>query len=215
MYRQIGALHREQLAAGALARFPERFLAGFYRYLAKRADCVVFVIQDQDRLVGFTAGTIRASGLLPSFVMAHPIEVMRLGISLIFEPRVLGRVLSLLSFMTMGAERASYADRQLLSIAVATANERSGLGAALFSELCGWFHGVGATAFDIIAASTQTAALQFYKRQGASEIGRTALGGLELVYSPLRSLDAVMDGSGPGSVDRNFRQRKDKFSTAR
>jgi GNAT superfamily N-acetyltransferase len=179
LYRQIGALHREQLAAGVLAQFPERFLAGFYRYLANQADCVVFTMQDQDRVVGFATGTMRASGLLVSFVMASPIEVMRLSIPLIFKPRVLGRVLSLLSFMMMGAERSYYGDRQLLSIAVLSANERSGVGAALFAALCGWFQSVGAMSFDIIAATTQTSALQFYKRHGATEIGHAVLGGLD------------------------------------
>jgi hypothetical protein len=41
-FQQIEALHRAQLAAGALAHMPDGFLAHFYRYLATRIDCVVF-----------------------------------------------------------------------------------------------------------------------------------------------------------------------------
>jgi GNAT superfamily N-acetyltransferase len=185
IYGQIGALHRRQLAAGALAHFPDRFLATFYRYLARRDDCVVFVMEKQDQVIGFVAGTLRSSGLLTSFAMEFPVEMMRSSILLMFELRLLGRIISLLFFMVTQAKRSHFGGCQLLSIAVASDNERAGVGSALFVALCRWFRSFSVTSFEIIAATTQVSALQFYKRHGAIEIERAVLGGLEsliLVY---------------------------------
>ena len=181
IYAQIAAMHRRQLAAGALAHFPERFLANFYCYTAKRADCAIFVVQDRDRVIGFVAGTTQSSGLLASFAVTSPIEMVRSGLSLLLKPQILGRVTSLLLFITAGTRRSRFGDCQLLSIAVASENERCGFGSALFAALCGWFRSVGATSFEIIAATTQTSALQFYRRHGANEVGHAALGGLEAI----------------------------------
>jgi GNAT superfamily N-acetyltransferase len=179
IYGQIGQLHRKQLAAGALAHFPNRFLASFYRYLARRDDCAVFAVEKQGHVIGFVAGTIQSSGLLPSFAMESPIEMMRSSIALMFEPRLLGRIISLLFFMATRVKRSHLGECQLLSIAVASDNGRSGVGSALFVALCQWFRSVGVTSFEIIAATTQAPALQFYKRRGAVEIDRAVLGGLE------------------------------------
>ena len=61
-------------------------------------------------------------------------------------------------------------ERQLLSIAVDPVELRFGVGNGVFSPLCDWFRSCGAEDFGIIAAKTQTAALYFYRRRGATEV---------------------------------------------
>jgi ribosomal protein S18 acetylase RimI-like enzyme len=177
-FREVEALHRTELAAGALAHMPTGFLASFYRYLSTRHDCVVLVVEKQGRVTGFAAATLHASILFKSFVLAKPLEIAGHSAKLLLDPQLLFRVASL-ALNLVGGDKQSYLDdRQLLSIAVDPSRGRLGIGTELFKALCDWFRLRGAEDFEIIAATTQAAALQFYKRLGAVEVGETRLGGL-------------------------------------
>jgi hypothetical protein len=72
-------------------------------------------------------------------------------------------------------------ETQLLSIAVDPRDLRSGVGTGLFGALCDWFRSRGAEDFGVVAAKTQTAALQFYRHCGAAEVRETTLGGLSSI----------------------------------
>ena len=180
-FRQIEALHRAQLAAGALAHMPAGFLANFYRYLATRTDCAVFTAETEGRMAGFVAGTMHASGLLKSFLLAEPLWTLGYSVRLVLAPRLFFRIVSLARHLAAGGRDADMDERQLLSIAVDPGDLRSGVGTGLFSALRGWFRSQGAEDFGVIAAKTQTAALHFYRRCGAAEVGETRLGGLSSI----------------------------------
>src|SRR5262245_11535384 len=113
-FRQIEALHRAQLAAGALAHMPTDFLAGFYRHVATRPDCVVLIAETEGGLAGFAAGTLHASGLLRSFLLAEPLEMLRYCTRLLLAPRLLLRVVSLARHLV--GRQPDMDERQLLSI---------------------------------------------------------------------------------------------------
>lgn len=178
---EIEALHRAQLAAGALAHMPLGFLARFYSYLAGRPDSVVLTVEKQGRVAGFVAGTLHASGLLRSFLVAEPTTFLTYGLSLLLKPRLLSRVLSLMLHSAVRGKREGVDDCQLLSIAVVPDCGRSGVGTVLFGAICDWFRQRGADQFEIVAAKTQLAALSFYVRRGAAKVGETNLGGLNSV----------------------------------
>lgn len=180
-FQRIEALHRAQLAAGALAHMPAGFLAHFYRYLATRIDCAVFTAEREGRVAGFVAGTLHASGLLKSFLLADPLRTLGYCARLLLAPRLLFRVVSLARHLATGGRESDMDERQLLSIAVDPGDLRSGVGIGLFSALRGWFRSHGAEDFGVIAAKTQTAALHFYRRCGAAEVGETRLGGLSSI----------------------------------
>jgi ribosomal protein S18 acetylase RimI-like enzyme len=180
-FREIEALHRVQLTAGALAHMPNGFLAGFYRYLVTRTDCVVLVAEKERGIAGFAAGTLHASSLLKSFVLSEPLEMAGYGGRLLLQPRLLFRLFSIALNLTGSAEQSTMDERQLLSIAVDPQDGRLGLGTDLFNALCDWFRSRGAQDFGIIAATTQTAALHFYHRRGAVKVGEMTLGGLSSI----------------------------------
>ena len=180
-FQQIEALHRAQLAAGALAHMPAGFLAHFYRYLATRIDCAVFTAEKEGRVVGFVAGTLHASGLLKSFLLAEPLRTLGYCVRLLLAPRLLFRVVSLARHLATGGRESDMDERQLLSIAVDPDDLRSGVGIGLFTALGGWFRSHGAEDFGVIAAKSQIAALHFYRHCGAAEIGETKLGGLSSI----------------------------------
>jgi GNAT superfamily N-acetyltransferase len=180
-FQEIEALHRAQLAAGALAHMPAGFLASFYRYLATRTDCAVFVAETEGRVAGFVAGSLHASGLLKSFLLAEPLRALGYGARLLLAPRLLFRITSLARYLAAGGRDSDMDERQLLSIAVHPDDLRSRVGTGLFSALSDWFRSRDAEDFGVIAAKTQTAALQFYRRCGAAEVGETRLGGLSSI----------------------------------
>jgi ribosomal protein S18 acetylase RimI-like enzyme len=180
-FEQIEALHRAQLAAGALAHMPAGFLAHFYRYLATRTDCAVFIAETEGRVAGFVAGTLHASGLLKSFLLAEPLRTLGYGLRLLLAPRLFFRVGSLARHLAAGGRDSDMDERQLLSIAVDPSDLRSGVGTGLFSALSGWFRSHRVEDFGVIAAKTQTAALHFYRGCGAVEVGETRLGGLSSI----------------------------------
>jgi ribosomal protein S18 acetylase RimI-like enzyme len=160
---------------------PKGFLASFYRYLVTRNDCVVLIAEKEGRVAGFAAGTLHASSLLKSFVLSEPLEMVSYSTSLLLDPRLLFRIFSLALNLAAKAEHSKMDERQLLSIAVDPRDGRSGLGTDLFNTLCDWFRSNGAEDFGIIAAKTQAAALQFYKRRGAVKVGEMTLGGLSSI----------------------------------
>ena len=140
----------------------------------------VFAAEMQGRVAGFAAGTLHASGLLGSFVLAEPLSMVGYSARLLVTPLLLFRILSLARHLvSTGHEPMD--ERQLLSIAVDPIELRSGVGTGVFSALCDWFRSCGAEDFGIIAAKTQTAALHFYRRRGATEVGETSLGGLSSI----------------------------------
>jgi ribosomal protein S18 acetylase RimI-like enzyme len=180
-FLEIEALHRAQLAAGALSHMPAGFLASFYRYLATRTDCAVLVAETEDHVAGFVAGTLHATGLLKSFLLAEPLRTLGYSAQLLLAPRLLFRIVSLGRHLAASRWNSDMDERQLLSIAVDPDDLRSGVGTGLFNALCDWFRSRGAEDFGVIAAKTQTAALDFYKRRGAAEVGETRLGGLSSI----------------------------------
>jgi GNAT superfamily N-acetyltransferase len=180
-FQQIEVLHRGQLAAGALAHMPAGFLAGFYRYIATRSDCAVFTAESEGRVAGFVAGTLHASGLLKSFLRAEPLPTLGYSVRLVLAPRLFCRIVSLARQLAAGGRDSNIDERQLLSIAVDPGDLRSGVATCLFNALREWFRSHGAEEFGIIAAATQTAALHFYRRCGAAEVGETTLGGLSSI----------------------------------
>src|SRR5262245_23491055 len=177
-FQEIEALHRAQLVAGALAHMPAGFLANFYRYLAIRTDSAVFTAETECHVVGFVAGTLHAPDLLRSFLLAEPLRTLGYCARLLLAPRLLLRVVSVARHLAADGGEFDMDERQLLSIAVDPDDLRSGVGTGLFSALRGWFRSQGAEDFGVIAAKTQTAALHFYRRCGAAEVGETTLGGL-------------------------------------
>ena len=182
VFNDIARLHRNRLAAGALAQMTEGFLASFYHYLASRNDCVVFVALKDKNVSGFIAGTKSGSTLLRSYALSDPAGTIKHGAVLLLRPRLLLRIVSLIFFLLRGETNDRISDSQLLSIAVNCTDSRTGVGADLFEALSCWFREMYSTSFDIIVAETQTAAIKFYKRCGAVIIGQTELGGLHSIH---------------------------------
>jgi Acetyltransferase (GNAT) family len=180
-FQQIEALHHAQLAAGALAHMPDGFLANVYRYLATRSDCAVFTAEKDGRVAGFVAGTLHASGLLKSFLLAEPLQTLGYCVRLLPAPRLFFRVASLARHLATGGGESDMDERQLLSIAVDPDDLRSGMGIGLFGALRDWFRSHGAEDFGVIAAKTQSGAPHFYRCCDAAEVGETRLGGLSSI----------------------------------
>jgi ribosomal protein S18 acetylase RimI-like enzyme len=205
LFQDIEALHRVQLTAGALAHMPSGFLASFYRYLATRTDCVILTAEREGYLAGFVAGTLHASGLLTSFLTAQPLTTLGYCSRLVLRPRLLVRIIFLARYLVTGSRQSKMDERQLLSIAVDPGAIRSGVGTNLFVALCGWFRSRRVADFGIIAAKTQTAALHFYSRCGAVQVGETTLGGLSSIQ-----FRCVVPSDVSANLDLG--QRKDELS---
>lgn len=179
VFQAIERLHRDQLVAGALAHMPSGFLADFYRFLAGRPDCRVVIARSGPDISGFVAGTLRATGLLRAFLKDDVWRAVSYALRTSWRLRLAYR-LALIARGTKGVGTGLTAgERQLLSIVVDPACQRHGIGVALFDHLKTWFQSAGAGDFDIIAAHTQTAAVQFYCRVGAENIGETRIGDLD------------------------------------
>jgi GNAT superfamily N-acetyltransferase len=182
LFLDIARLHRDRLAAGALAQMPEEFLAAFYRHLAFQQESVVFVAQGEQGVSGFVAGTTIGSSLFKSLISARPIKTIKYSLILLLNPRLMLRISSLVLHLVRSASRVNISDCELLSMAVASSRTGIGIGRELLESLCHWFSEMGMTSFDIIAADTQVAALRFYAHHGAIAIGRIELGGLQSVH---------------------------------
>ena len=132
-------------------------------------------------MAGFVAGTLHATGLLKSFLLAEPLRMLGYSARLLLAPRLLLRIVSLARLLAASRWDFDMDERQLLSIAVDPGDLRSGVGTGLFSALCDWFRSRGAEDFGVIAAKTSDCRTGFLKRRGAEEVGETRLGGLSSI----------------------------------
>ena len=163
--RAIAELHRRMIASGFLSTLGTGFLEFLYRALINSPGAVVYVAESAGVVGGFVAGTSDTGAFYKEFLRKHTFgAVLRLLPSLL-RPANIARILETLRH---GGEEAR-ADAELLSMAVAPALRRRGVGADLVSHLQEWAGEHGIDAMKVVVGAENETAAGLYRRCGFSD----------------------------------------------
>ena len=172
IFGAIAQIHAEELKAGLLPLLGEPFLRQLYRYAAADPKSVLIAVQRDGQCVGFVMGSVDPT----RFYRGARLRTWPLvAWALVRHPQLLGRIRSLGRYVS---RRPDEPLAELLSIAVAVGEQRSGVGQGLYDAFCLELARRGIDRFYVTASDTQQPALRFYRRQACEVVSERDLGGL-------------------------------------
>lgn len=160
--RAIAELHKRAIGSGFLSSLGVGFLSLLYRALIDSPDAAVFVAESRGVVVGFIAGTADTGDFYRSFLRSNgPEAVVRLAPAMI-APATLKSVYETLRY---GSEDPR-APAELLSMAVAPAARRMGLGRKLVERLLEWADERAIDSMKVVVGAGNSGAIRLYNACG-------------------------------------------------
>ncbi len=174
-YRQAGKLHVENIASGFLAELGAEFMSVLYRSIDESPTGVFHVEKQEDRVVGFVAGTTGKGSLLRGLLGHIPSTLWSLRRSLLRPSHVMGMI-RLMVHLSRGPKKqpSDLPAAELLSIAVARDARGQGVAERLYHKLERSLVHLRVDAFKIIVGAhlnESQRAHRFYTRMGARDVG--------------------------------------------
>lgn len=169
-YRQVAALHAENIDQGFLATLGVPFLALMYRAIDEAADSFLLVEERDGRVIGFISGGM---GMWPIYrrMLRKPVALGLTLLPSIVKPARIKRILDILRY-GRNESTAQLPRAELLSLAVALDARGSGVAERLYHRLATYFEEAGEGAFKITVGDALAPAHRFYIRMGAVPAGR-------------------------------------------
>lgn len=169
-YRQVAALHAENIDQGFLATLGVPFLALMYRAIDEAADSFLLVEERDGRVIGFISGGM---GMWPIYrrMLRKPVALGLTLLPSIVKPARIKRILDILRY-GRNESTAQLPRAELLSLAVALDARGSGVAERLYHRLAMYFEEAGEGAFKITVGDALARAHRFYIRMGAVPAGR-------------------------------------------
>jgi ribosomal protein S18 acetylase RimI-like enzyme len=168
----LARLHRSALPEAFLPALGERFMTQLYRALSAHDGAVVLVAENGTGVIGFAAGVVSVRDFYRRFYRRHGVRAAIVAAPRLIRPAVLRRI----------KETAAYPkqdhggpDSELLSIAVDTSHRTRGVGKALAEGVISGLETRGAEAVNVVVASDNRPANEFYERMGFRPAGGIAV----------------------------------------
>lgn len=170
-YRQVAALHAENIDQGFLATLGLPFLALMYRALDEADGSVLLTEERHGRVVGFVSGG-KGMGAVYRRMLRYPV---RLGLALLpslLRPKRIGRILEILRYGRRANASTGLPSAELLSIAVDPSVRGTGVSERLYRRLRSHFSERGVDAFRIVVGESLLPAHRYYQKMGAKPVAR-------------------------------------------
>lgn len=177
IFRQIAILHERLLSAGVLATLGHNFLIKLYQSLANSPGSAVYVVQENDKVLGFVACTVNTNFFYKQFLYKN-LGLMCSIIPKLCTVTLLKRSFSLLKYVT-GKPVIGIPTAELLSIAVIEDAHRLGIGGKLMSKVLDFMRENKVERYKVTAAQTQKSAHKFYQSKGGVSSQSIELGKLK------------------------------------
>ena len=147
---------------GFLSSLGVRFLRLLYSVLIPSESSAVFVARADGVTVGFIAGTRDTGEFYRDFLRRHFFSASWTLLPWLLRPRTLLRIFETVRH-GVGDGRA---DAELLSMAVAPAARRRGLGREFIETLLSWASATGVDSMKVVVGSTNIPAVALYEGSG-------------------------------------------------
>lgn len=158
----IAALHERMIATGFLSSLGRRFLTLLYTTMMEDESSVVLVARSDGAVVGFIAGTSSTSGLYKRFISRKFFRAVWTMLPALLRPRTWKRVYESLRYGAAESEVAA----ELLSMAVAPAARRRGVGRRMVEELQTWASRTGVVPMKVVVGAENSGAIALYNATG-------------------------------------------------
>lgn len=171
---QLAALHAARISEGFLPTLGSRFLTRLYRRIAKSPRAFAHVAVDDGTIVGFAAGSDDVGRLYREFLLRDGVVA-----ALVAAPRLARssrRVIETLRYPS-SVDTDSLPRAEILSVAVAAAAGRRGIGRRVVAAAVAEFDRRGIDAIKVVAAADNTAAERLYTGEGFTEVHELAVHG--------------------------------------
>ena len=172
----------QELKSGFLSSLGLFFLTGLYNTIIKQG--ILLVSIDEERIDGFISFTSNTKKLMMGFVLSSPLNLCRLSLQFLRNPAFLRKSIETLSAPFKSSHRNNsksdlpYAE--LLSIAVDSTIQKSGIGSQLLMALENEIRGIGIREYKVIAGANLISANQFYLKNGFTFMKQITIHGNEL-----------------------------------
>jgi ribosomal protein S18 acetylase RimI-like enzyme len=162
----LAELHRRAISSGFLSSLGPRFLRLLYKAMIADPGSGVFVAEQDLTVVGFVAGTADTSQFYRRFARQHLVDAAFAMFPHLLRPTAVRRILETARH---GSEEAHSVAAELLSMAVAPALKRQGVGQRLGSVLLEWAEGRQIPAMKVVVGANNAPAVGTYRKLGFSD----------------------------------------------
>ena len=178
----VALIHVKELKTGFLSSFGVTFLTNLYHLIIKNG--IILVSMDEDRINGFISFSPNTKKLMVGFILSSPINFLKLSLQFFRNPAFLRKSIETLSAPFKSSHRSNsesdLPSAELLSIAVDSTIQKSGIGSQLLMALENEIKKMGIKEYKVIAGSTLVSANQFYLKNGFTCVKQIAIHGNEL-----------------------------------
>lgn len=168
VYVRVAELHLKNIEQGFLSSLGLPFLSLLYEAIDTSSSGVLVLAREDDRIVGFVAGS--TSGMRPLLLelLSRPARLAAALLPKLTSVRNMARMLEVI--LGHGGRQSGLPRAELLSIAVDRAYRRRGHAEALYKTLEEHFVRKGHPQFRIIVGEALASAHRFYERAGAKPV---------------------------------------------
>lgn len=164
----------EGISHGFLSTLGEEFLALLYNCIDEDPETVLLTEVKNDRVIGFVAGARSLKKIYRRMLLKLPRLIIALA-PVLFKPKKLFQILELIkhsvSRSNTTAQGKPLPKFELLSIAVAATERRSGVAYRLYDRLKDYSTDHNIKAFKIVVGENLNSAHKFYLQMGALPVG--------------------------------------------
>jgi ribosomal protein S18 acetylase RimI-like enzyme len=187
-YREVAALHADNLQQGFLATLGIGFLAQMYRAIDDAPESILLHEIRNGRVAGFVTGA-RGMGAIYKRMLRHPFALGLALLPSLLRPRRVLRIVEILRYSRDTASNVERPAEELLSLAVDPAWRGTGVAESLYRRLEAEFRARGAASFCIVVGGALAPAHRFYRRMGAQAIAQIEVHRGEASTLYLQALD--------------------------
>jgi len=172
LWRDVAALHRQEIDGGFISSLNPKFLESIYRSIARSNQAFLLAATDAEtgKLLGFICGSSNTKSTLMQVFLQSGAGLFFSLLPNAFSFRTIGKMLETARYANTGAS-AALPRAEILNFCVDGRMQGRGIGRLLFTALCTEFRRRGVATIKIVTGESQTGAQRFYEAVNARRAG--------------------------------------------
>lgn len=179
---RIAFLHINELKSGFLSSFGLPFLTTLYKKIIKKG--ILLISIEGDRIDGFVSFSPNTKKLMLGFIFSSPFNFLGLSLKFFRNPALIKKSLETFTAPFKSSQKSTteviLPVAELLSIAVDSTLQKSGIGYQLLTTLEQEIRKMGIKKYKVITGAGLISANKFYLKNGFTQVMQIRIHGNEL-----------------------------------